>query len=248
MMFTPLLYIAIGLYVLSAVFHAARKDGVSFPLLCAGFAVHTVYQISRGWISGVFISVPMAEGVFLMPWALSLIVIIARFVSERFEGWQSLVYLVVFFCFAPLVYPKGIETLGPTKLTTWAPIYFLFEVLGRACFYCGGWFAFLYLRTGRFGDRFHTPIVWGFVLFTVAQVTGAIWCWLGWAATFQWVYVHFQAAAVWCLFANYLHLRFLPKWDMRKKAGYAVAGSVIMLCITLSGYFRYFNEPRIGGY
>jgi ABC-type transport system involved in cytochrome c biogenesis permease subunit len=85
------------------------------------------------------------------------------------------------------------------------------------------------------------------VLFTIAQVTGAIWCWLGWASTFQWVYVHFQAAAVWCFFANYLHLRFLPKWDIRKKAGYALAGSVIMLGITVIGYIRYFGEPRIGG-
>ena len=143
--------------------------------------------------------------------------------------------------------PEGVETLGPTKLTVWAPLYFFFEVLGRACFYCGGWFALLYLLTNRYGDRFHTPIVWGFVLFTIAQVVGAIWCWLGWAATFQWVNIHFQAAAVWCFFANYLHVRFLPKWDLRKKAGFAFAGTVIMLGISIIGYVRFFGEARIGG-
>jgi len=47
--------------------------------------------------------------------------------------------------------------------------------------------------------------------------------------TFQWVYVHLQSAAVWMFYANYLHLRLIPRWNEKRLAIYLVAGAVMIM-------------------
>ncbi|HQL83891.1 MAG TPA: cytochrome c biogenesis protein CcsA, partial [Spirochaetota bacterium] len=89
--------------------------------------------------------------------------------------------------------------------------------------------------------------VWGFVLYSVAQVTGAIWCYLGWGNTFQWGPRHMSSASLWLVYAAFLHLRFIPGWSGRRRAWFAVAASAAVLGLTWSSYLHEMTFPRIGG-
>jgi ABC-type transport system involved in cytochrome c biogenesis permease subunit len=111
----------------------------------------------------------------------------------------------------------------------------------------GAWFAFRYLHRREEARFFDSFIIWGFIFYSIAQVTGAIWCYSGWATLFNWSSRHLQSAAIWCFYAAYMHLRFLPVWDMKKKAGFSIAGFTLVLFLSTLGYFNEMNMPRLGG-
>jgi hypothetical protein len=189
----------------------------------------------------------MFDGIFLTPWALALGIIILKLRSDEDMPWESASLLVCFFTVLAIIYPKGLIPPTPNKLTVWAHLFFITEVTGQACFYLGAWFAFLSIVRKRESSVFHSLIVWGFVLYSIAQVAGAVWAYLGWATTFRWGARHMQSAVMWCYFAAYLHMRFMPKWGHREKAWYATAGFFVVLACTLGSYFNEMKFPRIGG-
>ena len=94
----------------------------------------------------------------------------------------------------------------------------------RAVLCRGALRAALFLARSDSADAFHGYLVWGFVFYSVAQVTGAVWCYLGWGNTFQWGPRHMSSASIWLIYAAYLHLRFIPGWSGRRRAWYRHCG------------------------
>ncbi|MCU0846188.1 MAG: cytochrome c biogenesis protein CcsA [Spirochaetes bacterium] len=242
-----LLYAAAALYAAAFILHLFKNGRVAFISLCTGFALHTVYQVSRGWITGIFIPNGMFDGVFLLPWGMALAVILMKFLSDREIAWESAAAPVFLFALFALAYPKGLIPPTPNKLTVWANVFFLSEVTGQACFYLAAWFAAVGIATKRESNGYHSLIVWGFVLYSIAQVTGAVWAYLGWATTFRWGSRHLQSAVIWCYFAAYLHLRFLPRWGVREKSYYAAVGSLVVMMNSFGSHLHEMGFPRIGG-
>jgi len=242
-----LLYAAAALYAAAFILHLAGKGRSSFAVLCSGFAVHTAYQVSRAWITGMFIPNGMFDGVFLLPWGMALAVVLLRLFSDRGTAWESAAAPLFLFALFALAYPKGLIPPTPNKLTVWANVFFLTEATGQACFYLAAWFAAAGIVTKRISTNYHSLIVWGFVLYSIAQVTGAIWAYLGWATTFRWGSRHLQSAVIWCYFSAYLHLRFLPSWGAREKSWYASAGFVVVAMNSFGSHLNEMGFPRIGG-
>jgi hypothetical protein len=233
------LYGAAGGYLLSLLAARCGWRGRSLALLGAGWTLHGVYLLTRGWISGMFLANPMFDEVFLLPWALALL-LLARAGLRGADDLPPLTGLLLL-CLLTLMaaaYPKGMATLGPNKLSAWACLYFLTDGLARACFLLGAWLAGAGLLRRSGAAPYHGLLVWGFVLFSVAQVVGAVWCFLGWAQTFQWVYVHLQAAALWLLYAAYIHIRFLPGWRESQRALCALVGGVLIFSFSLQPYLK----------
>jgi hypothetical protein len=146
-----------------------------------------------------------------------------------------------------LIYPKGVFPPSPQGQTVFSSLFFFFEVLAHACFIMGAWYALSYLRGNDDTRFFHSFIIWGFIFYSIAQVTGAIWCYLGWGSLFNWSQRHLQSAAIWCFYAAYVHLRFLPAWDLKRKAAYSLAGFALVLFFIYLGHLREVNMPRLGG-
>lgn len=241
------LWIAAGCYFAALAAFLLRRPRISVILLAAGFAAHGFYQVLRGWIGGIFIPNGMFEGVFLLPLVLALLVLVMRIFSREQLDWESGVIPACLFMVFALLYPKGIIPPTPNKITVWANLFFAFEIAGHACFYLGAWFALLGLREGTESRSFHRLIVWGFVLYSAAQITGAVWAYIGWASTFRWGSRHLQSAVLWCFYAAYLHLRFMPRWDARKRMKYAAAGFFIVMLCSIGSYINEMKFPRIGG-
>jgi hypothetical protein len=238
------MYGAIGLFAASFLLYMLGKRAAGFLLLAAGFIIYSLYLAGRGWIAGVFLPNPVVEGPYLLPWCLALMAIFQAAVHDERRGLILLPLLL--FAAGALFYARGIIPPTPNKLTPWATAFFITEVFAHALFYTGAMRAALFLATGEGADAFHTCLVWGFVFYSIAQVTGAIWCYLGWGHTFQWGPRHMGSACVWLIYAAYLHLRFIPGWHGIRRAWYALAASAVVLALTWSSYLHEMTFPRIG--
>ena len=242
-----LLGIAAALYFLSLLFHVLKLRTASTVVLAAGFAVHTAYQVSRGWLGGVFLPGGMVDGMFLMPWMLAAVVLLSGRFSRAAAPWGSGAVLVCLFSVLALLYPKGIIPPTPNKTTVLAYLFFLAEVAGQACFYLGAWFAALHLLKKSDADAFHPLLVWGFVFFSAAQVIGALWAYLGWGAAFRWGPRHLQSAVIWMYFAAYLHMAFITGWRLRTRAWFAAFGFFVTALCGMGSSLNEMRLLRIGG-
>ena len=239
------LYVAGGIFALSSILFLLKKKTASLLVLAAGLLLYTLYLAGRGWIAGVFLPNPLVEGPYLLPWCLGVIAIFTA--VRRDEQWGLiLIPLILFYSFT-IWYARGIIPPTPNKLTLWAIAFFVVELFAHACFYCGALYSAALLAGREKSEAFHNFMVWGFVLYSVAQVTGAVWCFLGWGNTFQWGPRHMSSAAIWLMYAAYLHLRYTNGWNGRRRAWYAIIVALIVLAATTSSYLNEKTFPRIGG-
>ncbi len=226
--YSSLLAAAIALYAISLVLRFFKKSKAGDATLYLGFLLHTGYTLSAGHLPGIFLSLQVFEDPSYMPWAASFIICVNRLRDRSEDAWRLAVIVPLVFAVVALLTPRSMSYFGPNKLTAWATFYFVTEFFSHACFFLGAFLAAMFLAGKAREGSYHRCLVWGFVVYTVSHVVGSIWCFLGWAATFQWVHVHMKAAALWVFYANYLHLRFLPSWNEKKRAWYAVAGAFLL--------------------
>ena len=245
--FVTCLYLATGAYVCSLVSFMLREERMTEVFFLSGFLFHTISQVSRGWFIGIFIPNAMFEGVFFLPWCLAFLVLCLRFLKTVRILIYSALLPICFFLLIALLYPKGVIPPSPQVQTVFSPLFFVFEVLAHAFFCLGAWFSLRYLYHRKDAGFFDSFVIWGFILYSIAQVVGAIWCYLGWASLFNWSERHLQSASIWCFYAAYIHLRFLQPFDMRKKAWFSLAGFFLVLFFSYLSHFREMNMPRLGG-
>lgn len=217
-----------------------RKRGLIENVFFAAFMFHTISQVSRGYIAGVFTHAALVHEVFFLPWCLALLTIVAKFSGyEKRQVYTAVVPVGLFSVFA-LLYQKDFAHYLISK-TVFADLFFLFEVTAHSCFILGAWYALLHLLRKESPDIFHSFIVWGFVSYSAAQITGAVWCYLGWASLFNWSWRHLISATIWCYYSVYIHLRFMPGWDSKKKACFSIMGFFIVFFLHYWGYFGDMN-------
>jgi hypothetical protein len=242
-----LLYLASAAYTVSlALFLLKRETAAGLSFVC-GFILHTISEAERGWFIGIFIPIGIFEGIFFLPWCLAFLAVIFSFLKKDRDLILSSVIPVLIFLVVALSYPKGISPPSPNVQTVFSSLFFVFEGLAHACFILGGWFALWYVRGREGASFFDDLIIWGFIFYSVAQVTGAIWSYLGWASLFSWNNRHFQSAAIWCFYAAYLHLRFLSDRDTERKAFFSLAGFLLVFILSYLGHLNEINMTKLGG-
>jgi hypothetical protein len=225
--------------------YIAGRQAAGRVVLAAGVLLTGLYLIGRGWLGDVFIPNPIVEGPFFLPWCLALIALV-RAIAKPQSGLTWMLGLVVIFSILSAFYAKGMIPPTPEKITFWALLFFTSESLAHALFYSAALYAFLELTGKDLGNSFHPLLVWGFVVYTMAQVTGAVWCFVGWGNTFSWGNRHLLSAAIWTFFAASLHLQFIPGWK-RNNAFMVIAGAVMLFYISYGSYFHEMHFQRVGG-
>jgi ABC-type transport system involved in cytochrome c biogenesis permease subunit len=239
------LYIATGAYAITFIASIAERERIAGFCFWTAFLFHTVSQVSRGWYTGVPTPFAIVEANFFLPWCLAFLTLSLKMLKWSRQVWFGLLPVLLFLALA-LQYPKGIIPPSPLRQTIFSPLFFLFEVPAQALFILGGLYAARFLR-GRNDTFFDSLLVWGFIFYSIAQVVGAIWCYLGWASLFSWSTRHLLSASIWCLYAAYLHLHFLTAWNMKRKAWFAVAGASLVVFVIVLGHVNEMNMPRLGG-
>jgi hypothetical protein len=176
-----------------------------------------------------------------MPWGLSTVVLMHTAFSNRKRTVNSAVILILCFSIAisfqvrilvsknSLIYPPG-----PTHPVAWVTSFFLIESMAYAVFFLACWYAFIHVRGNQEAGFFHGYVILAFVLFSLSQVVGAVWSYLGWAVPFHLSSDrHYISAAFWLFLALYLHLRHLSGWTARRRAWLICFSSLPVF------YFRY---------
>lgn len=226
----------------------SSRLGPAWWLYCAGLLIHALALLGRGWLGGVWNANPVFEGTFFIPWCLALLAGLERLARGSSHWGLGLVPALALLAFS-IAYAQGILPPEPRKITALATAFFISEGLAYAAFFAGAWWAALALLRPRSGQPagFHAYLVWGLVAFSIAQVVGFVWCYLGWGNTFRFSPRHLFSAGVWLLYAAYLHLRYLPRWPLQRRAGFAVAAGLVGLAASASGAVQELFFPRIGG-
>ena len=239
------LYAAVGCYGLSWVLYAYRRQVSGRAVLIIGFLLQGLYLLGRGWLGDVFIPNPILEGPFLLPWCLALIALARSMVKPATRLSGALALVVIFSVFS-LFYAKGMIPPTPKKISVWALLFFLSESMAHALFYTSALVALLSLVGKERPNGYFPWLAWGFVAYTVAQVTGAVWDFVGWGNTFSWGQRHLSSAAIWTFFAASLHLPLIAGWRS-KSAVLAVAGGLLVFYLSYSGYLYEMRFLRVGG-
>jgi hypothetical protein len=239
------LYSTVACYVAALIFNIFKVRRVDTGLLITGFALQSLYLLGRGWLGDVFIPNPIFEGPFFLPWCLSVIPLVQA-LKKPDSNWGLTLFLAIVFTILSALYAKGMIPPTPKKLSIWALLFFMSESAAHALFYTGALYGFLSIIGKDKVNGFHSCIVWGFIAYTVAQVTGAVWCFVGWGNTFNWGARHLGSATIWTFYAGALHLKFIPGWKKRS-ALFALAGAVLVFILSYSSYLREMSFLRIGG-
>ena len=239
------LYVAVGCYLLAWGLVVCRQLSAGRWVLAVGVILQGLYLVGRGWLGGIFIPNPIVEGPFFLPWCLALIALV-RSVTHPRLALPWMVGLVVIFSLLSAFYAKGMIPPTPKKITLWAVFFFASESMAHALFYSAALYAMLSFSRKDLNGAFHPLLVWGFVAYTLAQVTGAIWCFVGWGNTFSWGARHLGSAAIWTFFAAALHLQFIPGWK-RSNTFMTIAGAAILFYISYGHYFHEMHFQRVGG-
>ena len=239
------LYSATGCYLAACVLYCFHFKRSGQTVLFAGFIIHSLYLLGRGWLGGIFIPNAVFEGPFFLPWCLAAIVIFQT-LGKNHGNLGLQLALVVVFSVSSVFYAKGIIPPTPRKESVWALLFFISEIMAHALFFTGAVYAFISIWKKDLKNGFYPWIVWGFIVYTVAQVTGAIWSFLGWGNTFSWGARHLSSATIWTFYAACLHLKFIPSWR-KSTAVFTIAGAALVLIISYGHYIREMSFLRVGG-
>jgi ABC-type transport system involved in cytochrome c biogenesis permease subunit len=229
-------YVAAGCYAGSLLFSLLNRQRIALTFLSFGIAAHTATLVSRSFSFGIFTPLNLFTELYFLPWLVGVFTLFRCLRhGNSAKDLHLLIPLSLLIFFAlPLTAPPLPPFLQSESL--FATIFFIFEVAAHATFLLGGWYGFIFL-INRTGDQtFNRCAIWGFILFSIAQISGAVWCYLGWTVPFSWSERHLISAAIWCFYCAYLHLRFSPRWTVRDKAWFSLSGGIV---VTISIYAYY---------
>ena len=235
----------VGLYLLARVLHAAGRPLPARWLLRLGALLHAVFLGSRVVSAGVILPLAAVEATFFIPWVVAELALLPQRGGETAcENEAPLAWLALLLALPALFLPHGPLPPFVKAASVHAFLFFLCEGAAHACFYGAAWLSLR--RHGAPPSRAHGLAVWGFVLYSIGQVTGSIWCDLGWGSPFLWSQRHLGSAAIWLWYAGYLHLRFLPGRGGRGRKAMLVAGALIALGFLAAGLVTEMRQLRMG--
>ena len=240
-----LLFGSIALYALSGILGLLGRC-TRVPLFIA-FAAHCVFLIDRAIKGSELYAGGLTEPVHLLPLCCTIPVLAARFMTSQSRHWRGTELLVALFLLLAALYPQGFMLPAPQKTGILPTAFFIFESLAYCCFILAAWFSLKIITGGGRNSAYHEAIAWGFVAYSIAQVSGALWSHLGWGAPLSWSGRHLHSLALWMIYASYLHLRFIKSWRQEWSQVYALASGMLVMALNLVSYFREMSFPRIAG-
>ena len=196
------------LYAGAALAYVIRIVRVGNILITLGIILNMTGLTLRGYIDGNWFFALSVEEILVLPLFLALIVLV--FFRAKAEIPGRIVTVALVFCSLAAFLPIPAQVLLSMKTQVLvAPILFLTETISVALFIAGGILALAAIFF-KYDTETATRqcVLWGFVVFTVCQVLGAFWAFVGWSYPFSWSARHLASASAWCLYAALLHADF----------------------------------------
>jgi len=198
---------AMCLYIAAVIVYGLGRHRTAKAGLSAGIALNLAALLARGYIGGGWYIDQMVMEDALLPAGLAFMALyLAR--SEDRDRPRIMLIPLAACALLMLLAPKDPAVPFLRSQTLWAPLFFLTETISVVLFITASALAVADLVAGRTTLSPRPFILWGFIAFTICQIVGGVWAYVGWSYPFSWSDRHLASAAVWCLAAALLHADF----------------------------------------
>jgi len=223
---TALFYVLHVLVLLTGRAGKCRLTGrIATSLISLGFVLHTIALILRVQATGHAPMASMFETLIFYAWATILVTLIVIFrYSERMPGLLTVPVSVAALVFAISRYEPG-RPLNLILRTRWFESHVTLSFAAYALFTLAfaGAVLFLYGTCRHGGDGNEKTlkkyeeiagkgVLWGFLLFSGAMISGAVWGYLAWGAYWLWEPKSIWSFILWFYYAGAMHAWYLRKW------------------------------------
>jgi len=238
------------LFVLERTRPARRWSDAAAGLLGAGAALQLV-DLARGCIqSGNMPVTNFAQSLAFLAWltALAGLALIVRFRMPVVGGFVAPIVFMVLLA-ATLMATHRHLAVPVTLRSVWLPIHVTLAFLGYALFVLATGVSFVYLVYERRLkakrallayvestpsleklDRVNYHLLgWGFLMLTLAIVSGAIWADKTWGNFWSWEPRESWSLAIWLLYAALLESRLTAGWRGRRAAALTIVLFTVLL-------------------
>jgi len=206
MLFKTILILASIAYMGGAILIVKGSTNWSRVFIVAGLGCNILALVSRGYVAGRWYVYLMTEEVYALPAAIALVVLGLLHRHGRYGRGIIFIPLVLA---ALVAVATPYEPVIPTVkgMTITSPLFFLTESVSAALFLMAGVLALDTRIHGVDNDYLMGRLImWGFIMFTLCQIAGAVWAFLGWSYPFSWSTRHLLSTSIWCLYAALLHI------------------------------------------
>jgi len=212
-------------YTASAVLVFVRMRRAGSVLVMAGFAVNLIALVSRGHIGDDWYFFPMIDEPHLIPAVIAVCVFPLIRGKLRTDAMTVMGLLVMTTLIAVISQADPpIPTIKGTPVV--ASLFFLSEAVATALFLMAGAVACAILPAKNpVKESWNGLVLWGFTIFTLCQILGALWAFIGWSYPFSWSTRHLLSASIWCFYGAILHLRYISM-DTKAKALLTIPGII----------------------
>jgi cytochrome c-type biogenesis protein CcsB len=231
-------------------------------LLGAGAAIQTGDLLMRGIQAGNIPVTNFAQALVFLAWltAIAGLVVIVRFRMPVIGAYVAPIVIVALGIGAATMRTSHL-TMPESLRSAWLPIHVTFALLGYAFFVLAAIVSLVYLvyerrlkakrpllpsdeRTPSLEklDRINYRLLgWGFLMLSLAIVTGAIWADATWGHFWSWEPAESWTLVIWVLYAGLLESRLTVGWRGRRAATLTIAvftvlvGSFVGVSLLASG-------------
>jgi len=251
------LILALACYALSAIGFATERAGLggrlgrcASVLLGAGAALQTGDLLIRGFQAGNVPVTNFGQALIFLAWltAIAGLVVIVRLRMPVIGVYVAPIVMVVL--------AIGATTIQTTRLampeslrSAWLPVHVTLALLGYALFVLAAIVSLVYLLyEGRLKakrpllpadertpsleklDRINYRLLgWGFLMLSLAIVTGAIWADATWGHFWSWDPAETWTLLIWFLYAGLLESRLTVGWRGRRAATLTIAVFTVLV-------------------
>jgi cytochrome c-type biogenesis protein CcsB len=228
-----------------------NKAGVCLSV--AAIALNGLSLIARWVASGHPPLTGIYETLSLFSFFIGLVfifIIMKRWVKAGVLG-VSVLPLIMVFVLVALINYSAAGTLAVSLRSIWLFIHVPIAIFSYALFGVAAVCGVLYLlnirkqgeesKDLRVIDKVvYRSVAGGFIMLTIAIVTGAVWAESAWGSYWSWDPKETWSLITWFVYAIFLHTRLVKGWKGRKAAIIAIIGFVAVI-------FTYFGVNLIGG-
>jgi cytochrome c-type biogenesis protein CcsB len=242
-----------GLFVAHRLAGRPRTVGVAVALLGGGAIFHAFDLVARGIQAGNIPVTNFAQALSFFAWLTALVgvVLIVRLQMAAIGSYVAPLATAAFGA-AALMMKSGPLQLPETLRSVWLPIHVTLAILGYALFVLAASVSLVYLayesrlkakRPLGGGDErlpslekldrinYHL-LGWGFMMLSLAIVSGAIWADATWGHFWSWDPKESWSLVIWILYAGLLESRLAAGWRGRR----AAALTIVVFAVLVSSF------------
>lgn len=199
-----------------------------------GFLALSLLLVQRMLEAGHAPMMGRYETLVFYAWVIGGLNLFLQFRYE-FRSAERFTSLVILFALGlALVSDAAVTPVPPILQTRWFEFHVVTSFMAYALFTLAAATGALWLlkrdhTASLLQEITYRSMLWGFALFSLSMLLGAIWGYLAWGAYWQWEAKSTASMLLWFYYAGVLHTRYVKAWRGMPMASLATLGFALTL-------------------